>query len=86
MLSPPEVEYASREQLMDTVQTFACGQDYAVTIKSSIAGKSVYLLCDRGAVNVPKVEKERQCQTSSRRIDCPFLLGENFSKKGVIGS
>ena len=86
MLPPPEVEYASREQLTGTVQTFARGQGYALTIKSSIAGKSVYLKCDRGAVNVPKVEKERQRQTSSRRIDCPFLLSGNFSKKGVIGS
>ena len=33
MLPPPEVEYASREQLMDTVKTFARGQGYAVTIK-----------------------------------------------------
>ena len=63
MLPPPEVEYASREQLEDTVQTFACGQGYAVTIKSSIAGKRAYLKYDRGAVNVPKVEKERQRQT-----------------------
>ena len=82
MLPPPEVEYASREQLMDTVQTFARGQGYAVTIKSSIAGKRVYLKCDRGAVNVPKVGKERQRKTSSRRIDCPFLSSGKFSKKG----
>ena len=87
MLPRPEVEYASREQLMDTVQTFARGQGYAVTIKSSIAGKRVYLKCDRGAVNVLKTGKERERQTSSRRIDCPFLISVNFSpKKGVIGS
>ncbi|KAI9916056.1 hypothetical protein PsorP6_007994 [Peronosclerospora sorghi] len=28
MLPPPEVEYASREQLEDAVQTFARGQGY----------------------------------------------------------
>ena len=81
MLPPPEVEYASREQLEDNVQTFARGQGYAVTIKSSITGKRVYLKCDRGAINVPKIGKERQRQTSSRRIDCPFLLSGSFSKK-----
>ena len=60
VLTPPEVEYASRVQLMDTVQTIARDQGYAVTIKISIAGKRVYRKCDRGAVNVPKVGKERQ--------------------------
>ena len=59
MLSPPEVEYAIREQLMDTVQTFASGQGYAVMMNGSIVGKRVYLKCDRGALNVPKVGKER---------------------------
>ena len=29
---PPEVEYSSREQLEDAVQTFARGQGYAITI------------------------------------------------------
>ena len=86
MIPPTEVEYASREQLIDTAQTFARGQGYAVTIKNSIAGKRVYLKCNRVAVNVPKVGKERQRQTSSRRIDCPFLLYGNLSKKGVIES
>ena len=54
---------------MDTVQTFVSGQGYAVTIKSSIAGKRVHLKFDRGAVNLPKVEKKRKRQTSSRRIN-----------------
>ena len=83
MFPPPEVEYASRQQLIDTVQTFARGQGCAVTINSSIAGKRDYLKWHRGAVNLPNVEKERQRQTSSRRIDCPFLLSRNFSKKRV---
>ena len=83
MLPSPEVEYASREKLINTVQTFARRQGYADTIKSSIAAKRVYLKCDRGAVNVPKVGKVRQRQTSSSRIDCPFLLSRNFSKKRV---
>ena len=86
MLPPPKVEYASREQLMDTVQTFARGQGYAVMIRSSIAEKRVYLKCDRGAVNVPKVGKEHQRQTGSGRIVCLSLLSRYFFKKGVIGS
>nr|CCA20967.1 Pc21g00130 putative [Albugo laibachii Nc14] len=81
MLPPPEVEYSTREQFEDAVQTFARGQGYAVTIKSSIAGKRVYLKCDRGALNVNKLGEERQRQTSSRRIGCPFLLSGNFSKR-----
>ena len=68
MLSPPEVEYAIREQLMDTVQTFASGQGYAVTIKSSIAGKRVYLKCDRGAVNVPRLEKSANVQPAHAEL------------------
>ena len=68
------------------MQTFARGHGYAVTIKSSIAEKRVYLKCDRGAVNVPKVGKELQRRTSSRRIDCPFLLSGIFFKKRAIGS
>ena len=66
---------------MDNLQTLARGQGHAVTLKSSIAGKRVYLKCDIGAVNVPKVGKERQRQTISRRINCPFLLSGNFSQK-----
>nr|CCA23044.1 AlNc14C177G8154 [Albugo laibachii Nc14] len=50
MLSPPEVEYSTREQLEDAVQTFARGQGYAATIKSSIAVKRVYLKWDGGAL------------------------------------
>nr|CCA25904.1 Pc21g00130 putative [Albugo laibachii Nc14] len=73
MLLPPEVAYSNREQLEDAVQTFARGQGYAVTIKSSIAGKRVYLKYDRGALNVNKLGKERQRQISSRRVGFPFL-------------
>ena len=63
------------------MQTFACGQGYNVTIKSSIAGKRVYLKCDPGALNVNKLGKERQRQISSRRIGFPFLLSGNFPKR-----
>ena len=59
MLPPPEVEYSTREKFEDAVQTFARGKGYAVTIKSSIAGKRVYLKCDRGALNLNKLGEER---------------------------
>ena len=66
------------------MQTFARGQGYAVTIKSSIAGKRVYLNCDRGALNVNKLRKEHQRQTSSRRIGCPFLLSGIFKATSLF--
>ena len=50
-----------------------------MTIKRSVAGKSIQLKCDRGGAHVLQ-EKEKIQQTTSRRIDCPFLLWEFFEK------
>ena len=80
MIPPPENEYKSREDLLSAAQSWALGHGYAVTIKRSVAGKNVQLKCDRGGANVLQ-EKEKKRQTTSRRIDCPFLLSGNFSKK-----
>ena len=38
MLPPQEAEYGSREELLSTVQKWALGQGYAVTIKRSGTG------------------------------------------------
>ena len=51
-----------------------------MTIKWSVASKSVQLKFFRGGANVLQ-ENEKKQQTTSRRIDCPFLLSGNVAKK-----
>ena len=56
------------------------GQGCAVTVKRSAGRKYVQLGCDRGGSSVSK-STERKRQTTSRRIECPFLISANYSKK-----
>ena len=80
MLPPPEAEYDSREEVLSADQKWALGQGYAVTVKRSAARTYVQLKCDRGGASVSK-STERKRQTTSRRIDCPFLISANYPKK-----
>ena len=43
MIPPPEDEYDSREDLLSAAQSWALGHGYAVSIKRSVAGKSMQL-------------------------------------------
>ncbi|KAL7682867.1 putative methylmalonate-semialdehyde dehydrogenase [Plasmopara halstedii] len=82
LLPPPKMEYVSREELMSVVQSFARAQGYAVSIKRSNTGKRVFLKCDSGGLYQPKINlEERKRESSTRRIDCSFLLSGKFSPK-----
>jgi hypothetical protein len=78
MLPPPEDSYASLEDLLEAVNSFAYTQGYAVVKRRSDAGR-VTLKCDRGGIydkrNAPDTKgAPRHRHSATRLSDCPFRL------------
>lgn len=76
-LLPPQLEdgYPSLDDIMQTINSFASSQGYAVvkrrtkTNKRGVVRKAV-LMCDRSKVHA--TEHWRKRDTSTRKTDCPF--------------
>jgi hypothetical protein len=86
-LLPPDetLQFLSRKALIDGLQTHASTNGYAITIqRSNPKDEAIYFRCDRGGVYKPENglhNTNRQRDTGSRLLDCPFSIRANVKDK-----
>jgi malonate-semialdehyde dehydrogenase (acetylating) / methylmalonate-semialdehyde dehydrogenase len=83
LLPPPEnIQYASRQALLDGLQSHARSNGYAVAIRRYNAkDRATHPKCDRGGVykvHNGLTDTNRLRDTGTRLLDCPWSIRANY--------